>query len=274
MNLIINSKFIQLLLWLFAPIIIARFIISSSLFFIDTKEIKIEKEQIEKESYIYKFPNFFDVNDNEEIKVEQSENIKKLDNLVMIATYLEKDREFVMLKEGKRNFFISLNDSYKGIKLVKVDINKATFLKNSEYLYLTISKDKKIKNSRVISGIKNIKDKHLDIKEDKYISIKRDEITKYTTNMKYALKDVRFEIKTKDDEEKTFNGIQFSFIRKNSLFDKMGLKKDDIIKSIDNKELKNIMDLMPYYKSLENISSMQIKFQRGEKIKEIIYEID
>ena len=265
MNLIINSKFIQLIWWIFTPLLIAKLLISFSMFFLDNQKLKDLHVEDEKNSYMYGFPKISHaVSTKKEVKI-QKEKVEKLDNLTLSACYIEKDGEFIIANENKKTFFINLGEEYKGAKLTKITINSATFLKDGRYIDLTIAK------SKSKDKIKSIFIKKSASVDDSYVSVKRDEITKYTKNIKRVLKDIRFQ-EAKID--KKFIGVRLNFIRKGSLFDKMGLKRDDTIISVDNKELGSMMDLLPYYRSLSNITTIQVEIKRKEEIKEIVYEIN
>ena len=266
MSLIINSKLIRFLWWLLAPFLVATLLITSLLMVLETKKSKTFAVKDVKMSYMYSFPKFFITQNNDQKKNLSRTNNEKLKNLILKACYVEKDREFVVIEERHKSIFLNLNDEYKGAKLLEVTKDSAKFFKDGEYIFLSIQKSLKATNN----SLPILKNKEA-TEEDNYVSLNRQEIKKYKTNLKAALRDIRFqEIK----EDGKFAGLRLNFIRKHSLFDKMGLKKGDIIKSVDNKNLNSIMDLLPYYTSIENITTLQIDFARDKQIKEIIYEIN
>jgi len=260
MNLLIN-----LLYWLLTPILVAKLIISASLFYFDTDKLEVLHVEDKKSTNMYRFPKFFGENIIKKQPVKESVKVEKFDSLKLKACYLEKNREFIIAIENGKTLFIDLNDEYKGAKLVEINNNSATFLKNGNEINLTLIESKSIKTEVV---------KKTDIKtkaQDGFVSVKREEFKKYTQNITQALRDIRFqEIR----EDKKFAGLRLSFIRKGSLFDKMGFKKGDKIRSIDSKNLDSMMDLLPYYNSLNDITTLQIGFKRDNEIKEIIYEIN
>lgn len=264
MSLIINSKLIRILWWLLAPFLIATLIITSLLMVLETKKSKTFEFQDEKMSYMYSFPKFFTASTKPQKARDNIKKVEKLGNLILKACYIEKGREFVMFEEGKKSIFINLEEEYKGAKLVEITKNSAKFLKNGRYISLVLEKVTKIKKDDLVIEQEEVQD-------DAYVSVERAEITKYKTDVKQALRDVRFQEVKEDD---IFAGLKLSFIRRGSLFEKMGLKKDDIIESVDGQKLNSIMDLLPYYTTLDNLTTLQIGFKRDEQEKEIIYEIN
>jgi len=111
----------------------------------------------------------------------------------------------------------------------------------------------------------------LPLQEKAYITVKRAGFKKYTQNVSQALRDIRIQEVKKN---RHFAGVRLSYIRKGSFFDKMKLKVGDVIKSIEGNQLNTIMDLLPYYNRLDDITTLRVGFERGGKPKEIIYEIN
>jgi general secretion pathway protein C len=235
------------------------------LFLDDSKRPYLDIEQ-KKSSYISTFPKFFPAVLEQK---KETKNIKKKDkigDLILKACYVEKGREFVVIAEGSKSIFVSLGDSHKGAKLVDVQFSSAIFLKDGEYIKLEIKRDataQKLAPKREASVVHEL--------DGRYIAVKRGSIKKYVQNPQDALKDIRIaEIR----EGKKFVGLRLSFVRRGSLFDRMNLKKGDIIRSVDGNELKSIMDLLPYYKRLDSIAGLLIGFERDGEMKEIMYEIN
>ncbi|MBV5278182.1 MAG: hypothetical protein J0647_03965 [Campylobacteraceae bacterium] len=271
MNLLINSKFIRLLWWILAPLLVAKLLISLSLFFLDTQPLQPLHVKSEKITKAYRFPDFFDANSLNQKTEQNSIKVEKFGNMVLKACYIEKNKAFIVVDENKKSLFLNLDESYKGAKLVEITVNSATFFKDSEYINLVL--DKKT-NELEIAEIDNdisIKEKTEETTDAKISTIKRDNLAKYTHNMNEVLKDIKVQEMTENNE---FAGVQLSFIKKGSLFDEMGFEKDDIIKSVDNKKLNNIMDLLPYYNALKSTTSLKIGIERNLELKEITYEIN
>ncbi len=260
----LTTKIIPLLWWIVAPVLVAKLLISFGVLFVEDKQIDTRYEEVKKSSYLYSFPKFFTTvlkEKTEPTKVQKNETLGKLK---LKACYIEKGREFIIVNEGVKTLFIDLESSYKGAKLIKVKRDYAVFVKDGVDIELALitktTTKKRVKKSKIKSD-----------SDDRYINVERNSFKKYMKSPKQALRDIRFkEIKV----DKNFAGFKLSFVRKGSFFDKMQLKKGDIIKSIDGNELKSMMDLLPYYNLLEDSTTLLIGFERDGDIKEIMYEID
>jgi len=129
-------------------------------------------------------------------------------------------------------------------------------------------------------GLKDIKNKqdattlskkYAEVINDGYMSLKRKEFDRYLQDTRQIAKDIKVQsLKNK----KEFLGIKINFVRKGSLFDRMNLKKNDLITHIDGKKIKNLYELLPYYKNIKNITTLHVGYERDGKIEEIIYETD
>jgi len=66
MNLIINSRFISILWWTLAPLLVAKLLISFTLLFLGQNSFDIQNTKTQKPNYAYGFAKFFD-----ELKVDK-----------------------------------------------------------------------------------------------------------------------------------------------------------------------------------------------------------
>lgn len=265
MNLIINSKVISVLWWILAPLLVAKLIISFLMFFLGENSFDIQSPKAQTPIYTYSFLKFFDDLGMDEKSQVKKQEVQNLDDLVLKACYIEKDHEFIIVLKEKKSFFISLNESYNSAKLIKIDINSATFKRAGKEIELVL---KETKNKSYNTKLLDLPDEASD---DGYMLLKRIEFDKYLKNTKQITRDIKVQpLKNKNE----FLGIKINFVRKGSLFDKMHLKKNDIITHLDNKKITNLYELLPYYKNIKNITTLHVGYERDGKIEEIIYETD
>ncbi len=265
MSLIINSKFISFMWWLLAPFSLALLINSFIVYMLDDNPYDNFRVDVKGTEYLKEFPKFLEPN------ISYAKNTvsvihKKTDILGKIylqACYSEKTKKFIVFKESGKTNFLDLNQTYKNAKLIDVGINNATFLKDGKKIKLVMETSKVSKENRSISSVNS--------QPGGYINVVRNDFKRYTTNIRQALRDIRIqELKNSTG----FEGIKINFIRRGSLFDRMRLKEGDVVKSIEGKRLGSIMDLLPYYNRLDNISTLQVGFERDGEMKEIVYEIN
>jgi general secretion pathway protein C len=262
MNSHSDSKFFFLLWWGVLPFLSAMLIDSAIVFFVDNKYDFTIKPNSSKIFFIKNVPVFV----NTDVSGRKKENInlkpvQKWDDIELKACYIDNHKRFVVIRDKAKTLFLYPKDIYKRAKLTKVGADYAIFVKNGKKIKLTLSKE----NKKLYSKGKKLP------QGSNTVQIKRDTLVKYENNLLEVLRDIGFKIVNKNGD---FGGIKMEFIKKGSLFDKMGLKKYDVIKSIDGKNLNSIMDLLPYYNQIDNITTLQIGFERNNEMKEITYEIN
>ncbi|BDY13458.1 hypothetical protein HCR_17700 [Hydrogenimonas cancrithermarum] len=68
-------------------------------------------------------------------------------------------------------------------------------------------------------------------------------------------------------------GFGITNVKKGSVFDKMGLRKRDIIEKIDGKPITNEGDAFKYFNKINELSTLSLTIKRGSQRKELHYEI-
>ena len=62
-------------------------------------------------------------------------------------------------------------------------------------------------------------------------------------------------------------GFQATKVKEDSLFSSLGLETGDIIKSINNRELKSISDVVSMYGDIDNMDALELRFERqGQEV--------
>lgn len=266
MNLLTSSKFVSFLWWTVMPPLIALLFSSIIVILLDNKKIQDLHVRHKKSQYLKRFPKFKNSSALEAKKVlPQIKQKEKLGKILLQACYAEKNKKFIVFKDGTETVFLDLNQSYKNAKVIEIGLNYAIFLKDGKRIKLLLENTK----------IASINKKSIQLSPQRadggYIGVKRVEFKRYTQNINQALRDVRVQELRKS---KQFAGLRLSYIRKGSFFDRMRLRVGDVIKSVDGNELKSIMDLLPYYNRLDSTTTLRIGFERGGEMKEVIYEIN
>jgi len=266
MNLLTNSKLISFLWWTVVPPLTALLLSSIMVILLGNKKIQNMHVSYKKSQYLKSFPKFKNSSALEVRKVLPQINQKeKLGKILLQACYAGKNKKFIIFKDGIKTVFLDLNQSYKNAKVIEIGMNYALFLKDGKRIKLLLE------NTKTTSVYKKAIQLSPQRAYGGYVDVKRVEFKRYTQNIRQALRDVRVQELRKG---KQFAGLRLGYIRKGSFFDRMKLRVGDVIKSVDGNELKSIMDLLPYYNRLDNITTLRIGFERGGGMKEIIYEIN
>jgi general secretion pathway protein C len=206
-------------------------------------------------------------------KVLKKENYTILNNINLLAIYaMNNNSGYIIIQERNRNetIILSKDENFKNYKLKEIYRKYVIFIKNKKEYKLSINDERKSKKYQIIkeeNSIKTVTD--INVYNDK-VTIKRELINNYIENFDKIWQDISI------SEVKTLNGIdgfKVNSIKKNTAFDRIGLKKYDIIKSINNIKLKSYNDAFKIYKKINKIKSLNIEILRNNKPLEVYYEI-
>ena len=206
-------------------------------------------------------------------KKKKKESYRILNNINLVAIYsMSNNSGYIIIQEKNKNdtIILSQNESFKNYKLKKIYKNYVVFGKNNKEYKLSITNDKKKDKYQVISKDETTKTiKEISINDDK-VTIKRTLIDNYIQNFDKIWQDIAIsDVRTKNG----IDGFKVSRIKPNTPFSKIGLKKGDIIKSINNIKLKSYNDAFKIYKQINKIRSLNIEILRDNNPMEIYYEI-
>ncbi len=266
MSLVIRSKLISFLWWIFAPILTALLLNSLVILIFDKSYSNDINTNDTGFNYTRNIPLFLHSKSQKRPKSIAVAPSYRLGDIQLKACYVGSIRQFIVFQEGGKTHFLDLNKSYKNAKLKEIGMDYALFEKNKKEIRLELQKTK---TGQTLGKKRNITKKIAP--NSRFVDVKRDSFREYKKSIRRALRDIRIEPLRKGRE---FLGVKIGFIRKNSLFDTMGFKKGDIIKSIDGHTLTSIMDLLPYYNRLDETTTIIVGFERDNEMKEITYEID
>ena len=209
-----------------------------------------------------------------EVKVKQKkQSYTILNNINLIAIYsMSNNSGYIIIQEKNKNdtIILSQNESFKNYKLKKIYKNYVVFSKNNKEYKLSIVDETKKDKYEVVSQDETTRTvKEISINDDK-VTIKRTLIDNYIQNFDKIWQDISIsDVRTSSG----LDGFRVSKIKPNTPFAKIGLKKGDIIKSINNIKLKSYNDAFKIYKQINKIKSLNIEILRDNNPMEIYYEI-
>ena len=73
---------------------------------------------------------------------------------------------------------------------------------------------------------------------------------------------------------KDVKGFRVSFVKKGSPFAKLGIQRNDIIKSVNGKEINSHNAAFEVYKNMKNVENLTVVVERGKEEMELEYEIN
>jgi general secretion pathway protein C len=69
------------------------------------------------------------------------------------------------------------------------------------------------------------------------------------------------------------DGFRINYVKKGSDFEKLGLRRGDILKAINAQELNSMGAAMEFYKEINNIENLTLTIERDGRSEELEYEI-
>jgi len=175
-----------------------------------------------------------------------------LKGITLKAVYNDGKKAFIVIQDGKKTAFVDLNGTYKGYKLVKINPTSAIFEKNGKKYIIKFGKDKKNYTYKKESQTN--------------FTLKKSTVMEYKKNPAKIWNNIGI-VKYK-------RGYKITYVKPNSIFDKIGLKKGDIILQVNSKELSNDAQAWQIYQNIDKYDSLDIEIERNNKLKVIHYEMD
>jgi general secretion pathway protein C len=156
---------------------------------------------------------------------------------------------------------------------MKVFANYVIFSKDKKEYVVQLQKKSKIIHIKdeVISNYNTKYDENIIVLDDK-LSIKRAYLNSYINNSDKIWKSIS--VKENKNSLNQIDGFKVTRIKKNSIFNSLGLKKGDIIKTVNNIKLKSYNDAFKIYKKINNIKDLNMKIIRDNENMELNYEIE
>lgn len=103
-----------------------------------------------------------------------------------------------------------------------------------------------------------------------HISISRSTIDNAMSNINSLMSQAKIRPHFKNGKP---DGLTLSRIRRNSIFQKLGLRSGDILTGINGEDIRSVDDALGFYNSLKNSSDLTIQIKRRGRIKDIEYSI-
>jgi len=205
--------------------------------------------------------------------------ISSIRDIVLIAIYnSDEDSVVTLIYKGKTKV-LSREETINGFTLVGATNNYAIFSKsNKKYkLFLRVSskanKSYKVNTPTYIPPTTTIKknenDGVINVGDRRLVS--KSLVEHYAKNIKEVYKNIGIaEIKDKTG----FKGFRISFIRKGSVFDQLGVKRGDIIKTVNGVKIDSYQSAFGIYKKIGDITNMTMVVERNNQEVELEYEVN
>jgi len=222
-------------------------------------------------------------------KLKQKQTIKKkvplsdIKSIKLLAIYNSQDRVVVTVSKKDKTSVLVRGDKIDGYVLDAATAQEAIFLRDGKSYRIRLIEP--AGNSKGKSSVRYVSDKptKLTMSENQAVSkgevIEADGLTivdrtlldHYSKNMNDIWKNIGIkEIK----EGKKIKGFKVNFVKRGSDFSKLGLRRGDVIRSINGQELNSYNAAFEIYKNIDTMDGLTLKIMRGKEEMELEYEIN
>ncbi len=261
-------------------LVIKLFWFTIQMTWLSTKDIDQAKEQSSKSLYyrVKLTPN--NVNAPQEIVPTVAKKIAgSIKEITLLAIYNASDMSVITVEYRRKSKVLATGEIINGFTLEGAGNNFAMFSKDNKNYKVLLSK--KGKSTSHISTVSKATSPPIKTKSKKILGevtnegsariIDRSLLDYYANNMDDIYKNIGI---TEIKEGKDLSGFKVNFVRRNSPFAKLGIRRDDIIKSINGKEINSYNAAFSVYKNIKNIDNLSLVIIRGKEEMELEYEIN
>ena len=197
----------------------------------------------------------------------------------LLAIYNASDITVVTVEYRNKPKVLGSGDRINGFTLEGAGRNFAMFSKEDKNYKVLL--DKNSKSSSSMGRVQSIPTPKTKVKTKKVLGevtnegsakiIDRSLLDHYANNMDDIYKNIGIaEIK----EGKDLKGFKINFVRKDSPFSKLGIQRNDVIKSINGQEITSYNAAFGVYKNIKNVDNLSLVIIRGKEEMELEYEIN
>jgi len=212
------------------------------------------------------FDNLFGKNKKEE-KNEVSIYIAQVGDLVLKGLYGNEKQGYAIVANKhnpSKTTIIAKGEVYEGYTLLAVYIDHIVLEKNGKKYSLYLQKPKNAHLSTPLSPV--VQDNNEDA-----IRVYHDDISYYASNPNAIWKNISIRELKKNGK---IEGFKIIWIRQNTKFSQLGLKKGDVIIKVNNKRLRSYKDAVDIYKNISKIKTLSIVVLRNGEEKELVYAVE
>jgi general secretion pathway protein C len=209
------------------------------------------------------------------IKKRPKKQLSSMRGIKLIALYNALDTLVVTVEKSRKTSVLSKGEEIDGFVLKSAGSDYALFTKNTKEFKLTLSATKTIGSQITKSQAPKPNRKKTKVSQDIIETngikvVNRNLLTAYTSNPKKIWKDIGI---SENKVNGKLNGFKINYVKRGSDFEKLGLKRGDLLTAINAEKLDNIGAVMGLYGDINNIENLTLTVERNGKSEDIEYEI-
>lgn len=276
MKKLINSKHLSTIIFLLSIIVFVKIIwIVISILFLPTigEEYK-EPNRVKKLYYRVRLTNESRVIAPVRVVKKRVKEVSSMRGYKLLGLYKSKDKIVVTVEKGRKTTVLVKGEDINGFVLVSAGRDYAIFKKSGEEFKLSLRNNKKTLNRiRNKPKIKrpSLKSNSSTIVDDGGVKhIPRTLLTSYTKDMDKIWRDIAI---VRHQTNGKLDGYKINYVKRGSDFEKLGLKRGDILVEINAEPLNSLSAAMNFFKEINSIENLTLTVIRNGKREDIEYEI-
>ena len=209
--------------------------------------------------------------------VKKTPSVPSMQGIKLLALYNSKETLVVTVEKRSKTKVLSKGENIDGFKLSSAGADYAIFIKNKKEFKLLLDKEKLKKTSFITPSIskkekprKKIKNKIIDNEDGTEKIVSKGLLTSYTKDIDKVWKDIGV---GENKVNGVLDGFKVNFVKRGSDFEKLGLRRGDILKSVNGQELNSYNAAFSFYKEMNNIDNLTLGIKRNNQDMELEYEI-
>jgi len=210
-------------------------------------------------------------------KQEPLQSAGSIKDIRLLAIYNASDATVVTVEHQNKTKVLAKGESINGFVLESAGSNYATFSKNAKIYQIDLIVSAKGKGSiksavssaSPDSSVQKVQGEVVDAGDHKIVD--KSLVEHYSKNMGDLEKNIGIKEIKKGNK---LTGFSISFIRKGSLFEKLGVRRGDVIKTVNGQQIDSYNAAMDVYKNLSDMDNMTLVIQRGKEEMELEYEVN
>ena len=232
----------------------------------DTKITPNGKKLVKKEDSLrgleYLFPKINTTKKTVETEEAKIKEVKEISNIQLKGTIQVGRLRTAIVKYNGKLYTVKIGDKIGDYKVEYIDD-----------FYIVVSKgDKEFKIYLSLKSTgspkKTVSREKKEDKPKKVVKVNRRDIKK---NLKTAFKDI---IAIPALRSGKMIGWRILKVKEGSIFDKYGLRRGDIIVSINGKPANEITSISDFYKIIKDTKNINLEVKRGKEVVEVFIEIE
>jgi len=215
------------------------------------------------------------------VKVPVKAPVGSIRDIKLIAVYNASDTTVVTIEYKRKTKILGRGDTINGFVLEGGGSTYAIFTKDAKSYRVDLLKPKNSDASKssikvsshskkkVLSEPEKVEGEIVDAGDHRIVD--KSLISHYANNMDDIYKNIGI---TDLKEGNKVVGFKISFVKRGSPFAKLGLKRGDIIKSVNGEEINSYNAAFNAYGNIKDVENLTLVIIRGKKEMELEYEIN